>query len=169
MLAQFNLFFARFNWCWCSWIYFYAFRFICMWGSIHLCTVRFIFVPVRFDFCVVRFIFGPFDLFLHGSILSLLFWCFEADFRFICVCFILFILDLKILSVTECHRNLYTPTIKKCLILAGCNSQAWPVTRVLGTWSLVNSLEKTKADHRGNNNYFLLQQWGSKSSNHKQP
>ena len=64
MFAQFDLFFARFDWCWCSWIYFYAFRFICMqfdsflWGSIHLCTVRFIFVPVRFNFCAVRFIFS---------------------------------------------------------------------------------------------------------------
>ena len=63
MFAQFDLFFARFDWCWCRWIYFYAFRFICLqfdsflWGSIHLCTVRFMFVPVRFNFCAIRFIF----------------------------------------------------------------------------------------------------------------
>ena len=70
------IFFARFDWYWCSWIYLYAFRFICMqfnsflWGSIHLCAVRFIFVPVRFNFCsvrsifwTVRFIFAWFDSF----------------------------------------------------------------------------------------------------------
>ena len=46
-------------------------------------------------------VFGPFDLFLGGSIHFLLFWYFMTDFRFICVRFILFILDLKILFVTE--------------------------------------------------------------------
>ena len=36
-----------------------------------------------------------------------------TDFRFICVRFILFILDLKILSVTERHTYVYCTNIKR--------------------------------------------------------
>ena len=111
MFAQFDLCFARFDWYWCSWIYFYAFRFICMQFN-SFCEVRFICVRFnlflcRFDSIFVPFdsFFGPFDLFLGGSIHFLLFWYFVTDFRFICVRFILFILDLKILSVTERHSS----------------------------------------------------------------
>ena len=75
------IFFARFDWYWCSWIYFYVFRFICMQfkfifvrfdssvcGSIYFCasSIQFLCGSIHFlgrsiYFCVVRFIFCCFD------------------------------------------------------------------------------------------------------------
>ena len=60
--------------------------------------VRFNFCAVRLIFWAVRFIFGWFD-----SFFAVLIFC--DRFSFFCVPFILFILDLKILSVTERHTS----------------------------------------------------------------
>ena len=106
-------FFARFDWYWCSWIYFLCVSLYLYAVSIHFCEVRFI--CVRFDLFLCRFdsifvwfdsFFGPFDLFFAWF--DSFFCCFDILWPifvlFVCV-FILFILDLKILSVTERHRK----------------------------------------------------------------
>ena len=112
MFAQFDLFFCpvrlilvQLDLFLCVSLYLYAVQFIFVrfdsfvCGSIYFCagSIQFLCGSIHFlgrsiYFCVVRFIFCCFDIL--------------TDFRFICVRFILFILDLKILSVTE-RRNMW--------------------------------------------------------------
>ena len=68
-----------------------------------MCTVRFIFVPVRLKFCAVRFIFWEVRFIFAWFVSFFAVLIFHDRFSFYLCAFILFILDLKILSVTERH------------------------------------------------------------------
>ena len=70
-----------------------------------MCTVRFIFVPVRLKFCAVRFIFWDVRFIFAWFVSFFAVLIFHDRFSFYLCAFILFILDLKILSVTERHRK----------------------------------------------------------------